>query len=238
MTVLTGIMLFIQEITLTVMDFPIGPNVLTSVYPHFIDNLFVPMFLFTCEDAGSSVHNFFSLLLGDNNICLWKKAGKSIGGNYLSRVLWGNPRGKPLCTFSFNDLGSAWYLLMSLYMLYFMLPKNKVNYIFVLLSGLFAGWTLQSRLNAGFYILSLTGITMIFLLFQKKSTTEEIKQRLTRLCSWYFLWGIMFLLGMVPWLIRNYWQTGNPFTPYGLSIFHISPYTEYAVTGFSVISNS
>jgi hypothetical protein len=80
------------------------------------------------------------------------------------------------------------------------------------LSGVFAGLALGSKYTAG--ILIICGAVVISLRF---------KSNILQLCKAWFWFGASALMVFSPWLVKNYWATGNPFYPLVFPSGEMSP---------------
>lgn len=202
------------------------PNVLTVYYPQFIDHLFVPMFLFTREDAGSLVHNAFAVLLGVAVFAAGRRLAGRLAGFLSAGLLATTVQIHQFAPFGYNDLGSAFYLTVALYALYLSLTESSPEAArrMCLASGLLAGWCAQSRLNAGFYVLVL-GLAVWGL-----ASATRRQPGWGRHAS---VWLGCFALGTLPWMIRNLVGAGSPLLPLEAPFFSTPPELRQALVGYA-----
>ncbi len=203
------------------------PNVLTSYYPQFIDHLFAPMFLFTREDAGSLVNNAFACLLALAAFAAARRLAGPTAGWLAAGLLATNLQLNLLAPFGYNDLGAAFLTTMAFYALLLAWQRELAaeSRRLVVLAGLFAGWSLQSRINAGLYALALGGVAWLVTLMLSRGARMPQLRRAA-------LWAACALLAASPWMIRNALTTGSPFLPLGTGLFPVGVDLQPAVLGY------
>lgn len=134
-------------------------------------------------------------LFSKNPECLWRKEIFCAAALLAGAQLSGLYLAK-------NDWGAILFLLASTSLALSARPRH------VWLAGLFIGVGLATKLTNGFFCLGLIG----FIFIQNKHTKNSL---------WLFLASL--LIGLLPFLLRNYLYTKNPFFPSLQFIFH-SPY--------------
>jgi hypothetical protein len=122
---------------------------------------------------------------------------------------------QPLLVLSFGVFGcdgiAAFYTFLSL--VAFLNTLGERNQSFR------ANWLCLSALLAGFAVavkpVALIHAATLLILFAMKAMSDEDERRPGLLATMAGL----FILPLLPWLIRNFTITGNPFMPFGLSLF-------------------
>ncbi len=116
--------------------------------------------------------------------------------------------GTPLVLYLFwmtnSDLGTAFFLLLSLMAAWGWLQNLETNGRFLYLAGLFGGLALASKYTAAF------GLVILSLFV---GWTCWKKRRLSGLRG-FSLYCALLILPLIPWWTRNYIYTGNPVYPY------------------------
>lgn len=124
---------------------------------------------------------------------------------------------QPLIALSFGVFGSdgiaAFFCFLSLSAFVSMLSERNQHFR--------ASWLRLAALLAGFAVavkpVALIHAAVLLLLFAAKALNDEDERRPGLLAS---LAGL-FVLPLLPWLLRNLTATGNPFMPFGLSLFGV-----------------
>ena len=124
---------------------------------------------------------------------------------------------QPLIALSYGVFGSdgiaAFYCFLSLTAFLNMLGERNQAYR--------GSWLRLAALLAGFAVavkpVALIHAAVLLVLFAAKAMGDEDERRVGLLAS---LAGL-FILPLLPWLIRNFTATGNPLMPFGLSFFGI-----------------
>jgi hypothetical protein len=170
-------------------------------FPELVEGIFVwPMALGT-DTAPQFIHLSFGLL---TILLLWD----------WSRRLWGNriswwviaflltmPSLLWLAAWAYTDLALSFFTLAGLYALWKW--KDGGGRSWLALGGLMAGFAMGVKYTS--FLIPLFGVLSIFLWSGRN---------LRRTISNAFVFGALALLVAVPWYLRNYFYTGNPFYPF------------------------
>ncbi len=100
-----------------------------------------------------------------------------------------------------TDTMLTFFTFLSLWALInFFIEKNNK---WIILSAIFGGFFMGSKLTGAF---AVVGICALILIASRKSFKKAFKRLI--------LWGGVTLLVFMPWLARNFIETGNPFHPF------------------------
>jgi len=99
-----------------------------------------------------------------------------------------------------SDIGLIYFTTLSLFCLINFLynTEEKNKSIWFIFSAIFAGFMLGTKYTGFFFLFGLFPVLLI--------TSKNIKKIL--------LWGAITLIVFSPWLLRNYFSSGNPFYPF------------------------
>lgn len=110
---------------------------------------------------------------------------------------------------AYIDLFTAMYILLSWLIVLSMQRRRASSHTFVLL-GVFIGFAASTKLTAPLYCLIIPFLAVAPFLSAK--TIRTLAPRIV-------LTGIVSLLVVMPWYVKSYLFTGNPFWPFGYAVF-------------------
>ncbi len=187
-------------------DIATNPFHMASVFPQNMEMLFVFGLGLKGPILAKLIHFQFALLT------LW---GVHSAASRFSRragiiaplCLAANPLFLLELSWAYNDLSNAFYALMAVAAV--SKPKLTVRDLFF--AGLFAGACAGSRYLGA--MISI-GLCLALLWAAPKAIAASVRN-----CVW--IGGTSFVL-LVPWLIRNWYFTGNPVSPMFQDVFHVA----------------
>ncbi len=125
-------------------------------------------------------------------------------------LLMSAPLSMFIATKLYVEIAMSCFGLASFY-LFLCANKNKQKSIILIISGIFAGFAAGTKYPALlFFCLPIT----IMVAFNHRQKAISVKDAL------FFIGGI--LLSFSPWMLKNYFQTGNPFYPIFNNLFNVS----------------
>ncbi|HBE04212.1 MAG TPA: hypothetical protein DC049_17305 [Spirochaetia bacterium] len=120
-----------------------------------------------------------------------------------------------------NDAGMTFFFALALFSFMLWVDKNKYNFFY--LSAVFLGMALASKYIAVTLTVSMTAVAFIHLIRVSESRLETAKR--------IFLFGLIIFAFILPYLLKNYFFTGNPVYPFLSKILGGEGLYDYAFTG-------
>ena len=116
------------------------------------------------------------------------------------------------------DVGLTFYVILSLFSLLNWINSNFKNRYYLILSGLFSGFSLGSKYSSIFFFVPLIIIVVTSMVLRKFRKEKIIKNLLI-----FIIFSLVFVL---PWLIKNLLFNKNPFYPYFSNMVNLSQLLE------------
>jgi 4-amino-4-deoxy-L-arabinose transferase-like glycosyltransferase len=190
-----------------IVEVPIAPY---SYYPMLLDMLFTPWVYWGYDFVPKLIHGFFALLTGLLVYAYLSRRMNAVYGLLGFFFFISVPAVLRLSHWAYVDLGVMFYSTAALLCLIRWREEKKAKR-WLILSALSAGFAVASKPN-GLVVLLL--MAFLFALVLGKDA-----KRLTPIASELALFGVCALAPALPWLIKNYVQTGNPFFPHLAGMF-------------------
>jgi len=135
--------------------------------------------------------------------------GKVLGGRAVGIIACTVFMGTPLVLYLFwvcnSDLGMAFFLLLALMATWRWSCELETNQRMLYLAGIFAGLAVASKYTA------VVGVVVLMAFVAWRSWRKRPAAP--------FLFFLVAMMPLIPWWIRTYEFTGNPFFPYLVSAF-------------------
>ena len=185
-----------------IIEVPMAPY---SYYPMLIDMLYTPWIYWGYDFVAKHIHALFAFLTG---MCVYA---------YLARrmnVLYGllgffvfisTPAILRLSHWAYVDLGITFYSTAALLCLLRWCEKREALR-WLALAALSMGFALATKPNG---LVACLALFLLFALMLARSPAKSAR----RVASETVLFAGLTFLPFVPWLVKNWFQTGNPFYP-------------------------
>jgi hypothetical protein len=185
-----------------IIEVPMAPY---SYYPMLLDMLYTPWVYWGYDSVPKLIHGLFGFLIG---LCLYAYLSQRMSAVYgfLGFFFFISvPSALRLSHWAYVDLGVTFYTSASLLcLLRWCEDKNTKRWL--LLAALSAGFAVATKPNG------LVAWLLLFFLFVWVSVREP-ERGFRKISSECMLFAIVGALPFVPWLVKNWLQTGNPFFP-------------------------
>ncbi|MGH7817385.1 MAG: phospholipid carrier-dependent glycosyltransferase, partial [Candidatus Binatia bacterium] len=191
-----------------IIEVPMAPY---SYYPMLLDMLFTPWIYWGYDFVPKWIQALFGYLTG---LLLYAHLARRMNGVY-GLLGWffflSTPAILRLSHWGYIDLGLAFYTTASLLcLLRWREERDAFNWL--ALSALSLGLALATKPN-GLVAALLIGLLFVLAIVKPPRKTFAV-------ISWEIVcMGALTLLPFSPWLIKNWWQTGNPLFPFFGSVF-------------------
>lgn len=190
-----------------IIEVPFAPY---SYYPMLLDMLYAPWVQWKWDSVPKLVHGLFGWLAG---LLLYAYLARRLSPIYglLGFFFFVSlPAVLRLSTWAYVDLGVVFYSTASLLCALRWLEEKKGSR-WLALAGLTAGFAFATKPNG----LVAAFVLALLLLFTCARVTRPIRTMAVVFC----IYGAAALLPALPWLIKNWFQTGNPLFPFLTGLF-------------------
>ncbi|HXV84117.1 MAG TPA: phospholipid carrier-dependent glycosyltransferase [Candidatus Binatia bacterium] len=203
-----------------IIEVPMAPY---SYYPMLLDMLYTPWVYWGQDSIPKLIHGLFAFLTG---LSLYAYLSRRMNGVYglLGFFFFISvPSVLRLSHWAYVDLGVTFYATASLLsLLRWSEEKSSTQWLF--LAALAAGFAVATKPN-GFVAWLLLFFLTVWV------SARETEKEFGRVFSQCLLFAVVGALPFLPWLAKNWFQTGNPFFPFLAGFFP----TKTGVTGGSAI---
>jgi hypothetical protein len=187
-----------------VIEIPMAPY---SYYPMLLDMFYTPWLVWGYDSVPKLVHALFGYLTG---LLLYAYLARRTNGVYglLGFLFWISiPVVLRLSHWAYVDLGMVFFSTSAFFcLLRWREEKHRLSWL--ALSGLAAGFAFATKPNG------LVACLLLFLiLLWQLAHDSEPKRRFGEFVSALALFGGAIALPCLPWLVKNWYQTANPFFP-------------------------
>jgi hypothetical protein len=190
------------------------PMALYSYYPMLLDMLYTPWVAWGYDFVPKLIHCLYGFLTGLLLYAYSSRRMNSVYGLLGFLFFISLPAVLRIGHWAYVDLGTAFYAAASLFCL---LRWREENH---------SAWLIHAALASGFCaatkpngLLALFLLTCVFIVVLARRPRESPLRRLSCCVSY----GLIAALPLLPWLIKNWLQTGNPFFPLLGNFFPGSP---------------
>jgi hypothetical protein len=165
-----------------------------------LEMLFLVAYSFGRHSSAALVHFTFLMILAGLIICYGRRLRFSAAGLFAAVLVITSPVVGKAGSSAYNDLGEA-ALLFAVFYLLQIWDENRESNLLILI-GLLSGFSYAVKYPA---VLSLLfGIGFVF----SRAARGERRRALLLLCS-------TAVIGILPWMLRDWIWVGNPFAPFG-----------------------
>ena len=185
-----------------IIEVPMAPY---AYYPMLLDMLYTPWVYWGYDSIPKLIHGLFAFLTGLSLYAYLARRMKAVYGLLGFFFFISMPAVLRLSHRAYVDLGVTFYATASLlYLLCFREEKNGVRWL--LLAALSAGFAVAAKPNG------LVAWLLLFFLLVWVSV-RETEQGWKKILFQCVLFAVVGALPFLPWLAKNWLQTGNPFFP-------------------------
>jgi hypothetical protein len=191
-----------------IVEVPVAPY---AYYPMLVDMLYTPWIYWGYDFVPKWIHALYGALTG---LLIYAYLGWRMSGLYglLGALLFlSTPAILRLSHWGYIDLGITFYTTAALLLL-LRWRENRNALGTLALAGLSLGFALATKPNG---LVAALIIVMLFALVLAKPPRQSLLASMQETA----LFGALTLLPFLPWLLKNWWQTGNPFYPFFPGLF-------------------
>ena len=185
-----------------IVEVPMAPY---AYYPMLLDMLYTPWVSWGYDFVPKLIHGLFAFLTG---LLLYAYLGRRMNAVYglLGCLFYlSTPVIARLSHWGYIDLGMTFYTTASLLcLLRWREERDKISWLSI--AGLSLGFALATKPNG---LVAALLISTLFLLI----IARPPRKRFGALSGEILLFGGLMLLPFAPWVLKNWFQTGNPFYP-------------------------
>lgn len=207
-----------------IIEVPMAPY---AYYPMLLDMLYTPWVYWGFDFVPKWIHAWFGFLTG---LALYAELSRRMNAVYglLGFFFFvSTPAVLRLSHWGYIDLGITFYTTASLLCL-LRWRESRTALRWLMLSGLSLGFALATKPNG---LVAALVLALLFIAVQVKPPRENPRQ-LTR--EMVLIAGFA-LVPFLPWLVKNWWQTGNPFFPLLGNLFAGKTAAGAAAVGFGSV---
>ena len=193
-----------------IVEVPMAPY---AYYPMLLDMLFTPWVYWGYDFVPKWIHALYGQLTGLLLYAYLSRRMNAVYGLLGWFFFLSTPAVLRLSHWGYIDLGLAFYTTASLLcLLRWREAREGLNHL--ALAGLSLGFALATKPNG---MVAAALIAFFFFLMIVEPPRREVSTIMREiLCM-----GTLVLAPFLPWLIKNWWQTGNPLFPFFGSIFAV-----------------
>ena len=185
-----------------IVEVPMAPY---AYYPMLLDMLYTPWVYWGYDFVPKLIHGLFALLTGLLLYAYLSRRMNLVYGLLGCFIYLSMPVIARLSHWGYIDLGITFYTTASLLcLLRWREERNQLRWL--ALTGISLGFALATKPNG---LVAALLICSMFLLVVAKPP----RKRLGAMGGELLLFGGLTLLPFLPWLVKNWFQTGNPFYP-------------------------
>jgi 4-amino-4-deoxy-L-arabinose transferase-like glycosyltransferase len=185
-----------------IIQVPMAPY---SYYPMLLDMFFTPWVVWGYDSVPKVIHALFGFLTG---LLLYAYLARRINAVYglLGFFAWISiPCIFRLSQWAYVDLGLVFYTTSALLCL-LRWDEGRQDRAWLGIAGLAAGFAFATKPNG------LIAVLLLFAIFAWRLARSPNSKRGTILAE-LAMFSAAIALPCLPWLVKNYYQTGNPFFP-------------------------
>ena len=186
-----------------IVEVPVAPY---AYYPMLVDMLYTPWVYWGYDFVPKWIHALYGALTG---LLIYAYLGWRMSGLYglLGALLFlSTPVILRISHWGYIDLGLTFYTTAALLLL-LRWRENRNALSALALAGLSLGFALATKPNG---LVAALIIVMLFAWVLAKPPRKTLFASMQETA----LFGTLTLLPFLPWLLKNWWQTGNPFYPF------------------------
>ncbi|MEX0804609.1 MAG: glycosyltransferase family 39 protein [Candidatus Binatia bacterium] len=185
-----------------IIEVPIAPY---AYYPMLLDMLYTPWVYWRYDFVAKHIHALFGFLTGLLIYAYSARRMNSVYGLLGFFFFMSTPAVLRLSHWAYIDLGITFYSTASLLCL-LRWRENRDALRWLALSALSLGFALATKPNG---LVACLLLSLLFALVLAKPPRKNLRGVACELV----LFAVLTLLPFLPWLVKNWLQTGNPFYP-------------------------
>ena len=185
-----------------IIEVPMAPY---SYYPMLLDMLYTPWLYWGHDWVPKLVHGLFAFLTGLALYAYLSRRMSALYGLLGFFFFISLPSVLRLSHWAYVDLGITFYTTASLLCVLRWL-EEKASTRWLLLAALSAGFSVATKPNGFIVWLLLFSILALALV-------KETEKSFAKIASNLLIFVVVGALPFLPWLVKNWLQTGNPFFP-------------------------
>jgi hypothetical protein len=185
-----------------IIEVPMAPY---SYYPMLLEMLYTPWVYWRYDSVPKLIHCLYGFLTG-LALCAYLSRRMNVVYGLLGFFFFISiPVVQRLNHWAYVDLGTTFYATASLLCL-MRWREDQTATSWLTLAGLSMGFTAATKPNGLVAALMLTFLMVFALVGEPKKTVSQCARSI-------FFFALMAALPFLPWLVKNWFQTGNPFFP-------------------------
>ncbi|MET0643992.1 MAG: glycosyltransferase family 39 protein [Candidatus Binatia bacterium] len=193
-----------------IIEVPMAPY---AYYPMLLDMLYTPWVYWGYDSVPKLIHGLFGFLTGLSLYAYLSRRMNAVYGLLGFFFFISVPSVLRLSHWAYVDLGTTFYTTAALLCM-LRWSEEKARGRWLILAALSAGFAVATKPNG------LVAWLLLFFLFAWVSVRETEHGR-DRIFSACMLFAVVGALAFLPWLAKNWLQTGNPFFPLLGGFFHV-----------------
>lgn len=193
-----------------IIEVPMAPY---AYYPMLLDMLYTPWVYWGYDSVPKLIHGLFGFLTGLSLYAYLSRRMNAVYGLLGFFFFISVPSVLRLSHWAYVDLGTTFYTTAALLCM-LRWSEEKARGRWLILAALSAGFAVATKPNG------LVAWLLLFFLFAWVSVRETEHGR-DRIFSACMLFAVVGALPFLPWLAKNWLQTGNPFFPLLGGFFHV-----------------
>ncbi|HVH89855.1 MAG TPA: glycosyltransferase family 39 protein, partial [Candidatus Acidoferrum sp.] len=193
-----------------IIEVPMAPY---AYYPMLLDMLYTPWVYWGYDSVPKLIHGLFGFLTGLSLYAYLSRRMNAVYGLLGFFFFISVPSVLRLSHWAYVDLGTTFYTTAALLCM-LRWSEEKARGRWLILAALSGGFAVATKPNG------LVAWLLLFFLFAWVSVRETEHGR-DRIFSACMLFAVVGTLPFLPWLAKNWLQTGNPFFPLLGGFFHV-----------------
>ena len=185
-----------------ILEIPMAPY---AYYPMLLDMLYTPWVYWKYDSVPKLVHGLFGFMTGLSLYAYLSRRMNVVYGLLGFFFFISVPSVLRLSHWAYVDLGTTFYSTAALLCI-LRWREEKSARQWLIMAALSAGFTVATKPNG------LVAWLLLFFLFTWIAVREP-EHNYGRILSGCLIFGAVGALPFLPWLIKNWLQTGNPFFP-------------------------
>ena len=185
-----------------ILEIPMAPY---AYYPMLLDMLYTPWVYWKYDSVPKIVHGLFGFMTGLSLYAYLSRRMNVVYGLLGFFFFISVPSVLRLSHWAYVDLGTTFYSTAALLCI-LRWREEKSARQWLIMAALSAGFTVATKPNG------LVAWLLLFFLFTWIAVREP-EHNYGRILSECLIFGAVGALPFLPWLIKNWLQTGNPFFP-------------------------
>jgi 4-amino-4-deoxy-L-arabinose transferase-like glycosyltransferase len=198
-----------------------------SYYPMLLDMLYTPWVSWGYDFVPKLIHALFGYLTGLAVFAYLARRTSAVYGLLGFFIFISTPAIARLSHWGYIDLGLTFYTTVALLALLRWREEREFA-IWLSLAALSLGFAVATKPNGMVAALLLSFLFLLMLAKPPRQTAAQIGREV-------LIFGCGVLAPVAPWLVKNGWQTGNPFYPFGGQFFPSSAPTFTEAASFGAV---